>query len=169
MTAITFPSSAMSIRSGLWCFYLRRLGERELDAFLGVSGRAFIMLTQSSTAGTLGKNEWVLWGHERWLWDHKTDEMKMMGTLVSFALMITVRTHFWVLVPFCLKSFHPAFLLFFFFFALVPYFSSFLSLYHCCFPVENLLSCFLLFSYVFCLALQFYFQFLFLHPVQQSP
>lgn len=125
----------MNIRSGLLC----RLGERKLDAFLGVSGRAFIMLiTQSSTAGTLGRNERVLWGHQRWLWDYTAGEMKMVGALVSFALMVTVRTHFWVLVPFCLKYFHPAFL--FFFFALVPYLSSFLLLYRCCFPVENLLS-----------------------------
>lgn len=161
----------MSIRSGLSCFSLCSLGERELDALLGVSGRAFIVLTWSSTSRALGRNNWVLWGHQRWLWDHTADEMKVMGTLVSFALIVTVRTHFWVLVPFCLKSFHPAFLIFFFFlsFALVPYFSSFLSLYHCCFPVENLLPCFLLYSYVPCLALQLYFQFPFLHPVKQSP
>lgn len=47
---------------------------------------------------------------------------------------------FWILVPFCLKSFHPAFL--FCFFAPVPNSSSFLSPfhYHSRFPVENLLS-----------------------------
>lgn len=135
----------MSIRSGLSCFSLCSLGERELDALLGVSGRAFIVLTWSSTSRALGRNNWVLWGHQRWFWDHTADEMKVMGTLVSFALIVTVRTHFWVLVPFCLKSFHPAFLIFFFLPLLCPcslffFFSLTLSLL---FPCRKPLTLFL--------------------------
>lgn len=148
---------------------------------LGASGRAFIMLTWSSTAGTLGRNEWVLWGYQRWLWAHTANEMEMMGTLVSFALMTTVGK--WCSIwdntfscllsssSFLFKILSSCFLVLllcpcsqFFFFSLP------LSLSQP-FPCRKpLILCFLLYSHVsFCSALRFYFHFLFLHPAKQSP